>query len=451
MLHLFVGVAEEVANDLGGVLAEQGRRRDIRKVQPLDVVGQRSIPALRVEFGFVAGDGAGLLLDLGNWNGSGKYAELARIAPRANPQLSIRNPQSILPYYLFMQPFRIALCQLRAHDIERAEENLQAILEALDDAGEAGAQLVVLPECSYPAYYLRDNSPWERAEVRDYFEFLSLLSHAAERHGYWLAAGVARCTDSGELRNSAMMFGPDGEPRGNYDKSFLWHFDNEWFQRGREFPVFDAGFCRFGVLICADGRQPEVARMLTVAGAEVILDLTAWVSWGRTPAELSTTQCEYLMPTRAFENGVWVAAADKWGQEAGTIVYAGRSCVIDPEGVTRVCAASQGKHMKNMIYGLAVAIALSLATLTPTLAQDGKEQRFGLVVGNSEYAAGALPTTANDAGLIAQTLQAAGFDVMGARDLDGEAHTRLRRLVAPPRELPDPRQRRRRPGRRRLL
>lgn len=241
-----------------------------------------------------------------------------------------------------MQPFRIALCQLRAHDIERAEENLQAILEALDDAGEAGAQLVVLPECSYPAYYLRDNAPWERAEVRDYFEFLSLLSHAAERHGYWLAAGVARCTDSRELRNSAMVFGPDGEPRGNYDKSFLWHFDSDWFTPGREFAVWDMGFAKVGALICADGRMPEIARSLALNGAEVILDLTAWVSSGRNPDVLTNPQVEYFMPVRALENGVWIAAADKWGEEAGSIVYTGRSCVIDPRGETVAMAPSQG-------------------------------------------------------------------------------------------------------------
>jgi len=43
-----------------------------------------------------------------------------------------------------------------------------------------------------------------------------------------------------------------------------------------------------------------------------------------------------------------------------------------------------------------------------------------LVIGNAAYQQGSLPATANDAGLIAQTLQAAGFDVIGARDLDGD-------------------------------
>ena len=49
------------------------------------------------------------------------------------------------------------------------------------------------------------------------------------------------------------------------------------------------------------------------------------------------------------------------------------------------------------------------------------ERRVALVVGNANYQTGALPTPANDAGLVAQTLQAAGFDVTGARDLDQDS------------------------------
>jgi uncharacterized caspase-like protein len=49
------------------------------------------------------------------------------------------------------------------------------------------------------------------------------------------------------------------------------------------------------------------------------------------------------------------------------------------------------------------------------------EKRFALVIGNAGYQVGALTTPANDAGLIAQTLQAAGFDVAGARDLDQDS------------------------------
>ena len=59
------------------------------------------------------------------------------------------------------------------------------------------------------------------------------------------------------------------------------------------------------------------------------------------------------------------------------------------------------------------------ASLSSAIAQQ-QEKRIALVVGDGAYAKSPLATAANDAGLIAQTLQAAGFDVVGARDLDGD-------------------------------
>ncbi|MDL2400508.1 caspase family protein [Rhizobium mayense] len=63
-------------------------------------------------------------------------------------------------------------------------------------------------------------------------------------------------------------------------------------------------------------------------------------------------------------------------------------------------------------------VLASIAVAGAAQAQGSPEKRIAFVVGNAAYQAGALSTSANDAGLIAQTLQAAGFDVIGARDLD---------------------------------
>ena len=67
---------------------------------------------------------------------------------------------------------------------------------------------------------------------------------------------------------------------------------------------------------------------------------------------------------------------------------------------------------------LGVLFVLTIGIL-PTAARA--EQRIALVVGNASYPAGAINSAANDAGLIAQTLEAAGFEVTGARDLDQDA------------------------------
>jgi uncharacterized caspase-like protein len=92
-------------------------------------------------------------------------------------------------------------------------------------------------------------------------------------------------------------------------------------------------------------------------------------------------------------------------------------------GGSIVSAASEtmGQTMRDTItFAVFLFLALLLGAVAPADAQPD-EKRIALVVGNADYSAGKLQTPANDAGLIAQTLQAAGFDVVGARDLDQES------------------------------
>src|ERR1700681_2683685 len=73
------------------------------------------------------------------------------------------------------------------------------------------------------------------------------------------------------------------------------------------------------------------------------------------------------------------------------------------------------KHQRNL--ALVLLSVLLFGGLASASAQAA-ETRVALVIGNANYPSAVLPTPANDAGLIAQTLQAAGFDVTGVRDLD---------------------------------
>jgi uncharacterized caspase-like protein len=72
------------------------------------------------------------------------------------------------------------------------------------------------------------------------------------------------------------------------------------------------------------------------------------------------------------------------------------------------------------VFLLCLTLISGIPGLAGTAAAQQQEKRIALVIGNGAYAKGPLATAANDAGLIAQTLQAAGFEVVGARDLDGD-------------------------------
>src|ERR1700749_3787346 len=89
-------------------------------------------------------------------------------------------------------------------------------------------------------------------------------------------------------------------------------------------------------------------------------------------------------------------------------------------------AFNQGRarmQIARTFSSLSIAIGLFALSALPGLvgsaAAQQQEKRIAFVVGNAAYAKVPLATTANDAGLVAQQLQAAGFDVIGARDLDG--------------------------------
>ncbi|MBN9275632.1 MAG: caspase family protein [Mesorhizobium sp.] len=77
------------------------------------------------------------------------------------------------------------------------------------------------------------------------------------------------------------------------------------------------------------------------------------------------------------------------------------------------------RTLQKILGLLAILVVFTLNSATGAFAQG--EKRLALVIGNGAYKTGELATAANDGGLIAQTLQAAGFDVVGARDLDQEA------------------------------
>jgi predicted amidohydrolase len=257
---------------------------------------------------------------------------------------------------------RIALLQLPAFSIEDASSSLDHTLRRIDETSRERPDLIVLPEVTYPAYFIgEDHVPGVLAPS----EALERFAAKAREHGTYTAAGMAVEGRDGGYANGAVLFGRDGAIVGRYDKSFLWHFDRRWFAAGDAYPVFETDFGRIGMLVCADGRLPEITRSLVLNGAQIVIDITAWVSSGRDVRSLTTVQREYMMPVRAAENGVWIAAASKFGIEAESIVYCGRSCFIDPHG--RIVAELGTHEDEALVYDVPIADPAPPITRRPEL------------------------------------------------------------------------------------
>jgi predicted amidohydrolase len=254
-----------------------------------------------------------------------------------------------------MSRLGIACVQLEALGLERAEEALERALQGVEEAGRHRPDLILLPECTYPAYYLHSLEAYHRAEPRPLEEVLHLFGEKARRHRAYVAVGLVRPHPSGRLRNSMALLDPQGQVLGFHDKIFLWHFDREWFDPGSDLPVFDLPFGRVGLMICADARMPEIPRALAMQGARLILDATALVTSTGAPEARTNPQVTYLLPARALENGLWIAWANKVGAEAESILYCGRSGVVGPDGAYRALGSPDREEIVLAEVDLAAA------------------------------------------------------------------------------------------------
>lgn len=237
---------------------------------------------------------------------------------------------------------KVACVQQMAQGVTEYESVEQNLMALIDEAAGGGADLIVLPEMAYPAYFLYiDRDANERA-LAGTAVFLQKVSDRAKRHGVYIAVGYAVCRD-GKIYNAADLYDDEGQLAHSCDKSNMWHMDKVWTTPGEDFRAFDTKFGRMGMLVCADGRVPEITRILALQGAKAIIDPVNLVASASQPKDLMNQQYAFLLPTRAMENKVWFFVANKAGLEAKTVGYLGRSMVIDPEG-SIVAEASPDKQ-----------------------------------------------------------------------------------------------------------
>ncbi len=153
------------------------------------------------------------------------------------------------------------------------------------EAAAKKADLVVLPETL--TFYGTGKEMQQCAEPvpgpsTRYFGTL------AKQHDLYIVAGLVE-RDGKTIYNTSALIGPDGGMIGKYRKVCLPRSEiTAGVTPGHEYPVFDTRFGKVGMMICYDGFFPEVARQLTLNGAEVI----AWPVWGCNPLLAKARSCE---------------------------------------------------------------------------------------------------------------------------------------------------------------
>jgi NAD+ synthase (glutamine-hydrolysing) len=204
--------------------------------------------------------------------------------------------------------------------------NRDRIVAGLEEAREAGAELVLFPELAVTGY------PPEDLLLRPGF-----LRAAAETLGEIAEAttGLAALVGAPHLDRdlfNACAVCVDGELKTMYHKQFLPNYgvfdEDRYFQAGRGLVLLRCGEALVGPTICEDIWQPgPPATDLALAGAHVVANISA------SPFHLGKgAEREEMLATRARDNSCWVAFVNAVGAQ-DELVFDGHSLVLDENGV----------------------------------------------------------------------------------------------------------------------
>ncbi|GCF11614.1 nitrilase-related carbon-nitrogen hydrolase [Dictyobacter arantiisoli] len=218
--------------------------------------------------------------------------------------------------------YRVAAIQYEP-TLGEKEKNILNLLQLVEDAVAHGARLIVLPEMATTGNCWISND-----EIAPYVESIpgpttERFLAVAQMHQCYIALGLPEVDSETQLYyNSVVLLGPAGII-GTYRKIHLDIGDPRWASEGDQgFPVWDTPLGRISALVGSDAKYFEAARIAALHGADVLLYLANWAE--------ETFPISWWM-ARAFENKVFVVAANRDGRERG-IQFHGGSCVLNPDG-----------------------------------------------------------------------------------------------------------------------
>lgn len=225
---------------------------------------------------------------------------------------------------------KVALLQFAPRFGEK-HYNLQRAAEL---ARSQPAEIYVLPELCTTGYQFHDRREAFSLAEPSAGESVEYFHALARELSAWFAFGFAE-RQGKRVFNSAALVGPKGL-EGVYRKVHLFSREKTIFHPGdRPWRVYPVSPARVGLMICFDWFFPEAARTLALDGAQLIAH----------PANLVLPYCQQAMITRALENHVFCATANRVGREERwsdqPLVFTGQSRLVGPQGEVLIQAGAQ--------------------------------------------------------------------------------------------------------------
>jgi N-carbamoylputrescine amidase len=245
------------------------------------------------------------------------------------------------------------------------EENVSKLIQNIKQVAKQGAELIVLQEIHNGLYFCQTEDPavFDQAETIPGYS-TEAFGKAAQEHQVVIVLSLFEKRAAGLYHNTAVVIEKDGSIAGMYRKMHIpddpAYYEKFYFTPGdMGFEPIQTSVGKLGVLICWDQWYPEAARLMAMAGAEVLIYPTA-IGWESTDPEYEQSrQLDAWMTVQrghAIANALPVIACNRVGYEpdpsgqTNGISFWGNSFVAGPQG--EILAQANDNQDENLIVDI---------------------------------------------------------------------------------------------------
>jgi N-carbamoylputrescine amidase len=247
--------------------------------------------------------------------------------------------------------------------VESKDRNVERGAELIRKAASEGAQIICLPELATSIYFCTEMDPVHK-ELAEPVPGPStrVIGDAARDANVYVVVPLYERADDGNLYNTAVFIGPDGEVQGIYRKNSIplvnlpeiVGIEKYYFRPGNlGYPVFPTELgVTVGVTICYERHFPEGARSIALAGADVLFIPTATAA-GRGIWDLE-------IRAHAVANQLWCGGVNRVGRDeiGSETAFYGSSFFSDPGGVILAQAGDEQEEIVHAEIDTALSATL---------------------------------------------------------------------------------------------
>jgi N-carbamoylputrescine amidase len=272
------------------------------------------------------------------------------------------------------------------------QQNIQKSLDGIKSCAEQGAQLVILQELHTGIYFCQvEDTEMFNLALPIPGEDTEIFSRAAKDNNVVLVTSLFEKRAAGLYHNTSVVFEKDGSIAGKYRKMHIpddpAYYEKFYFTPGDlGFEPISTSVGKLGVLVCWDQWYPEAARLMALAGAELLIYPTA-IGWESTDAQEEKDRqhgaWEIVQRGHAVANGVPLIAVNRvgfeedWSGVTNGITFWGQSFVAGPQG--EVLYRAPIDSATNSVVDIDMSRSENVRRIWPFL-RDRRIENYGDIV-----------------------------------------------------------------------